>query len=119
MNRPRERNDSTLFIQKLANRGMQQSRLQSQAIARSILSRLMRCEFMPRCEAPATCSSAAQYERHQSPARCFSSAKILGFSGGGEVVLWEEVTRSSLSRWESFYVIVGSSAGALTGLQFV
>lgn len=24
-----------------------------------------------------------------------------------------------LSRWESFYVIVGSSAGALTGLQFV
>ena len=26
---------------------------------------------------------------------------------------------SSLSRWESFYVIVGSSAGALTGLQFV
>ena len=34
-------------------------------------------------------------------------------------MLWEEVTRSSLSRWESFYVIVGSSAGALTGLQFV
>ena len=26
---------------------------------------------------------------------------------------------SSLSGWESFYVIVGSSAGALTGLQFV
>ena len=26
---------------------------------------------------------------------------------------------SPLSRWESFYVIVGSSAGALTGLQFV
>jgi hypothetical protein len=26
---------------------------------------------------------------------------------------------SVLSRWESFYVIVGSSAGALTGLQFV
>ena len=26
---------------------------------------------------------------------------------------------SSLSEWESFYVIVGSSAGALTGLQFV
>ena len=25
----------------------------------------------------------------------------------------------SLSEWESFYVIVGSSAGALTGLQFV
>jgi hypothetical protein len=26
---------------------------------------------------------------------------------------------SSLTAWESFYVIVGSSAGALTGLQFV
>jgi len=26
---------------------------------------------------------------------------------------------STLSRWESFYVIIGSSAGALTGLQFV
>jgi hypothetical protein len=26
---------------------------------------------------------------------------------------------SALSAWESFYVIVGSSAGALTGLQFV
>ena len=26
---------------------------------------------------------------------------------------------SPLARWESFYVIVGSSAGALTGLQFV
>ena len=26
---------------------------------------------------------------------------------------------SPLSKWESFYVIVGSSAGALTGLQFV
>ena len=26
---------------------------------------------------------------------------------------------SALSEWESFYVIVGSSAGALTGLQFV
>jgi hypothetical protein len=24
-----------------------------------------------------------------------------------------------LSAWESFYIIVGSSAGALTGLQFV
>jgi hypothetical protein len=28
-------------------------------------------------------------------------------------------TTSSLKAWESFYVIVGSSAGALTGLQFV
>jgi len=26
---------------------------------------------------------------------------------------------SPLSRWENFYVIIGSSAGALTGLQFV
>ncbi len=30
----------------------------------------------------------------------------------------EEAARS-LAQWESFYVIVGSSAGALTGLQFV
>jgi hypothetical protein len=26
---------------------------------------------------------------------------------------------SLLGRWENFYVIVGSAAGALTGLQFV
>jgi hypothetical protein len=31
----------------------------------------------------------------------------------------DETARSSLAAWESFYVIVGSSAGALTGLQFV
>ena len=30
-----------------------------------------------------------------------------------------ETVASPLSAWESFYVIVGSSAGALTGLQFV
>src|SRR4051812_28760134 len=29
------------------------------------------------------------------------------------------VDHTALSIWESFYVIVGSSAGALTGLQFV
>jgi len=31
----------------------------------------------------------------------------------------DEATPFSLKAWESFYVIVGSSAGALTGLQFV
>jgi len=31
----------------------------------------------------------------------------------------EEVAVSTLARWQNFYVIVGSSAGALTGLQFV
>ena len=31
----------------------------------------------------------------------------------------QETARSSLGAWESFYVIVGSSAAALTGLQFV
>jgi hypothetical protein len=31
----------------------------------------------------------------------------------------DEVALSTLHAWESFYVIVGSSAGALTGLQFV
>ena len=31
----------------------------------------------------------------------------------------QEVAHSPLAAWESFYVIVGSSAAALTGLQFV
>ncbi|HXW96014.1 MAG TPA: hypothetical protein VEI47_00410, partial [Gemmatimonadales bacterium] len=31
----------------------------------------------------------------------------------------DEVIRSALGAWENFYIIVGSSAGALTGLQFV
>lgn len=31
----------------------------------------------------------------------------------------EEVARSPLAAWETFYVIVGSSGAALTGLQFV
>jgi hypothetical protein len=31
----------------------------------------------------------------------------------------EQVALPMLAKWESFYVIVGSSAGALTGLQFV
>jgi len=31
----------------------------------------------------------------------------------------EQLALSVLAKWESFYVIVGSSAGALTGLQFV
>ena len=30
-----------------------------------------------------------------------------------------DVAAAHLSAWESFYIIVGSSAGALTGLQFV
>jgi len=35
-----------------------------------------------------------------------------------DAMIVEEAARS-LAQWESFYVIVGSSAGALTGLQFV
>ena len=31
----------------------------------------------------------------------------------------EQLALTGLAKWESFYVIVGSSAGALTGLQFV
>lgn len=31
----------------------------------------------------------------------------------------EELARSPLAAWETFYVIVGSSGAALTGLQFV
>lgn len=31
----------------------------------------------------------------------------------------QEIAQSPLARWESFYVIVGSSGAALTGLQFV
>ena len=34
-------------------------------------------------------------------------------------MLMEGTALSPLTQWESFYVIVGSSAGALTGLQFV
>jgi hypothetical protein len=34
-------------------------------------------------------------------------------------MVMEEAVLSPLTQWESFYVIVGSSAGALTGLQFV
>ncbi len=34
-------------------------------------------------------------------------------------MLMQEATISPLARWENFYVIIGSSAGALTGLQFV
>ena len=34
-------------------------------------------------------------------------------------MIMEEAALSPLTHWESFYVIVGSSAGALTGLQFV
>lgn len=34
-------------------------------------------------------------------------------------MIFEEAVVSPLARWENFYVIVGSSAGALTGLQFV
>src|SRR6266851_422466 len=34
-------------------------------------------------------------------------------------MIMEEPGLLPLARWESFYVIVGSSAGALTGLQFV
>jgi len=33
--------------------------------------------------------------------------------------IMEEAARSPLAAWESFYVIVGSSGAALTGLQFV
>jgi hypothetical protein len=35
------------------------------------------------------------------------------------VFLIQEMLGTPLPKWESFYVIVGSSAGALTGLQFV
>jgi hypothetical protein len=35
------------------------------------------------------------------------------------ILLIMEATRSALAHWANFYVIVGSSAGALTGLQFV
>ncbi|MDP9159665.1 MAG: hypothetical protein M3O09_05480 [Acidobacteriota bacterium] len=34
-------------------------------------------------------------------------------------MIFEETIVSPLAHWENFYVIVGSSAGALTGLQFV
>lgn len=37
----------------------------------------------------------------------------------GDVVLAGEAAGPLLSQWQNFYVIAGSSAGALTGLQFV
>lgn len=40
-------------------------------------------------------------------------------SEDAHTVMMEEAALSLLARWENFYVIVGSSAGALTGLQFV
>lgn len=33
--------------------------------------------------------------------------------------LLDDAVRNPLAAWENFYIIVGSSAGALTGLQFV
>src|SRR5690349_9031512 len=36
-----------------------------------------------------------------------------------QLLMTEGTSLSLLTRWENFYVIVGSSAGALTGLQFV
>jgi hypothetical protein len=44
---------------------------------------------------------------------------VLSLASREAVVMVEEAALSPLARWESFYVIVGSSAGALTGLQFV
>jgi len=34
-------------------------------------------------------------------------------------VLYQEPAGPLLAQWQNFYVIAGSSAGALTGLQFV
>ena len=34
-------------------------------------------------------------------------------------MILDEVAALAPQEWESFYVIVGSTAGALTGLQFV
>src|SRR6266540_5701486 len=42
-----------------------------------------------------------------------------GASAGGTLVVVEPTTVSPFVAWESFYVIIGSSAAALTGLQFV
>ena len=44
---------------------------------------------------------------------------MVSLRGSSEDVVIVEEAVSPLARWENFYVIVGSSAGALTGLQFV
>src|SRR2546426_411267 len=49
----------------------------------------------------------------------FFKCVILFPAEGDVVVIAEEAARSPIAAWESFYVIVGSSAAALTGLQFV
>lgn len=43
------------------------------------------------------------------------------FASPAQLILMsmDEAVLSSITRWANFYVIVGSSAGALTGLQFV
>lgn len=38
---------------------------------------------------------------------------------GNNTIVIQETAHAALGGWESFYVIVGSSAAALTGLQFV
>src|SRR5262249_37056652 len=44
-------------------------------------------------------------------------ARKVGRTIGGTATMLESVP-ATLKEWETFYVIVGSSAGALTGLQF-
>src|SRR5207247_8737920 len=56
--------------------------------------------------------------------RCMPKANALrplwnGSPGAGTLVVVEPTAVSPFSAWESFYVIIGSSAAALTGLQFV
>ena len=56
--------------------------------------------------------------------RCMPKANALrqlwnGAPVAGTLVVVEPTAVSPFSAWESFYVIIGSSAAALTGLQFV
>jgi hypothetical protein len=51
--------------------------------------------------------------------RAAASHRDIFLTFNEDALMMEEAALSPLKEWETFYVIVGSSAGALTGLQFV
>src|ERR1051325_10286164 len=60
-------------------------------------------------------SGSTSIAKQNESKRCKQHMKCLGFCGQGRVR--DDMT--ALSGWANFYVIVGSAAGALIGLQFV
>ena len=60
-------------------------------------------------------------EYEAEPATFHGVTRPLALAPGGQESQYFRVmpTQDTLLQWENFYIIVGSSAGALTGLQFV